>query len=164
VSLGAVAGALEITSPKGSKFYARPVGSGVCEEVRSPALTVRLTFAGNDSSMTLTLLNVNTGETEPPLQRWVPVRPAAAALRSYPGVYVGDDVEVTLYITVSGDDVVMAARGLSATRLEPTPVPDQFAMTDYHVAFHCDEAGKVTHLTLDASRVKAMRFKRSDGR
>ena len=153
---------MEITTSGGDKHYARWMGDGVFEEVRSPTLTVRLTFAGDESSMTMTVLNVNTGKAEAPLQRWVPARPSADALRSYPGVYIGDNVEITLHVSVSGEDVLVAGSWLPRTRLEPTPVPDHFGIPDYDIVFHRDASGRLTHLTLEATRVKGMRFTRSE--
>ena len=155
---------LQITAPNGAKHVARPTGNGTFEVLMSPSATARLSFAGADSSMTLTVLNAETGETDPVLQRWVPARPSAAALQSYPGVYVGDDVDITLYISVSGDSVRIASRGLPVTTLQPTRQPDQFEIEDYGVVFHRDDTGSVTDLTLEATRVSGIRFTRLHGR
>ncbi|HSJ32106.1 MAG TPA: serine hydrolase domain-containing protein [Longimicrobiales bacterium] len=159
--LAAADSGLQITTANGVKYDARPIGNHTFEVVLSPSLTARLVFAGEDAGMTLTVKYVETGETDPVLERWAPVLPSAAALRSYPGVYIGDDVEVTLHISVSGDSVMIAGRGLPATALRPTEQHNRFEVEDYEVAFHHDEAGNVTHLTLDAGRVKGMRFTRS---
>ncbi len=85
----------------------------------------------------------------------------ARALRSsYPGTYTGDDVDGTLYVTVEGDRVVMASRGMAATELIPQGVADTFRVSFFVVRFHYDDAGRVSHLTLDASRVAGMRYVR----
>jgi len=161
--------ALQFTAPDGVKYDTRPIGDGTFELVHPSFGPLRLVFAGSDSSMTLTTLNAATGEAEAPvLERWVPARPAAEILQTYPGTYLGDDVDVTLYVTLSGERILMASRGLPATALEPTHVPDRFHLSlwasSYGVTFHRDGAGDVTHLTLDATRVKGMRYTRTDGR
>jgi len=69
-------------------------------------------------------------------------------------------VDVTLYVTVAGDRVVMASRGLAATELIPQREKDTFRVSDYVVRFHRDDAGRVAHLTLDASRVEGIRYSR----
>lgn len=152
---------LQITTANDAKYDARPIGNGTFEAMISPTLTARLIFADADSSVTLTVMYVETGETEAVLERWSPVTPDAAALESYPGVYIGDDVEITLYVSVADGAVVIAGRGLAATALDPTPLPDHFDIEDYGVVFHRDAAGNVTHLTLEATRVKGMRLTRS---
>jgi CubicO group peptidase (beta-lactamase class C family) len=165
--MAVVGDVLQFTAPDGSTFDTRPVGDGTFEFTHPSLALLHLVFAGGDTTMTLATLNAATGEPQAPvLERWVPVRPTAAMLRSYPGVYLGVDVDVTLYVTVSGERVLMAGRGLAANALEPARVPDKFDLSlwasGYDVTFHRDSAGDVTHLTLDATRVKGLRFTRAD--
>ena len=101
------------------------------------------------------------GDTSnPPYYRWNQWTPTAEDLRAYPGTYTGDDVDVTLYVTLEDDRVVMASRGMATTELAPQEQPDTFRIPGYLVRFHHNEAGRITQLTLDATRVKGMRYTR----
>jgi hypothetical protein len=99
----------------------------------------------------------------PPRRRLTPWTPTADDLRAYAGTYVGDDVDVTLYVTVEGDRVVMASRGMAATELDPHEEAGTFRIPFYAsttIRFDRDDTGRATHLTLDTSRVKGMRYTR----
>jgi len=98
--------------------------------------------------------DVATGESAgPPLRRKVP-RPLSPA---YVGTYVGDSVDATLHVIVQGDRAMIAGRGLPLTELQPAPAADEFRFDLYVARFQRNAKGRVTHLTLDATRVKDMR-------
>lgn len=54
----------------------------------------------------------------------------------------------------------MASRGLAATELIPQEEEDTFRVLIRVDRFHRDDAGRLMHLTLDASRVQGMRHSR----
>lgn len=103
-------------------------------------------------------LNEPGGET---LRRWTPLKPVAGAMDGYPGIYVGDDVEVTLHLRLDGDRVLVATRGMAEAALEPADAPDVFqGPSIYTTRFERDATGRVVALVLDANRVKGVRFTR----
>lgn len=119
-------------------------------------------FSSEADDMRLSIREVTSNEAAaPPLQRWVEWRPDAMALRGYPGVYVGDDVEVTLHVRVEGDRVLMASRGFPESQLAPQEEADRFRLVySYDARFERDASGRVIAVILDAERVKGMRFTR----
>ena len=154
---------LQFTAPDGRSFQAREVGGGRFEfEIVPPGVRIGLLFTASDTSGSEVAMQiVEDGEPSgPPRYRWTPWRPSPEALGSYPGTYTGDDVDVTLYVTVEGDRVVMASRGMAAAELVPQDEEDTFRVSLFAVRFQRDRAGRVTHLTLDATRVQGMRYSR----
>ena len=105
---------------------------------------------------------------QPLLHRWVPAQPTARALTSYPGTYIGENVDITLYITTDKDRVIIAGRGLPATALTPTREMDHFQLSgfssNYGLSFLRDDGGRVIGISLDAARVRGMHFLRADKR
>jgi hypothetical protein len=154
-------GGLEFTAPDGRTALGQPIGEGRFEfNVVPPGVRVRLTFTEEPGGNLAMQITEDGRAYNPPHYRWTPWAPTADDLRTYPGTYTGDDVDVTLYVTVEGDRVVMASRGMAATELVPQGEADTFPVTHYIVRFHRDDAGRITHLTLDATRVKGMRYSR----
>ena len=139
----------------------RPI-SATRFEVTIPGIgLIQLTFAKSDSTpggVLLTALDPATGETESPLRRKVIVRQKVAALQSFAGTYVGDAVDNTLYVHRIADRLMVSAHALAPTELKVGPNRDTFLFTDYVARFQRNAAGRVTHLTLDARRVKGMRY------
>lgn len=165
--IGAEDGALQFTAPDGRTFPASPLGGGrFTFDVVPPGVRIDLAFTAADTPDGDVAMQVSEdGEPSgPPRYRWDPWSPTPEALRSYPGTYAGDDVDGTLYVTVEGDRVRMASRGLAATELVPQGQADTFRIPTYAVRFHRDGAGRVTHLTLDATRVAGMRYSREPDR
>lgn len=154
-------GGLAFTPPDGRSFLAQPIGDGRFEfDVVPPGIRIHLTFTeAPDGDMAMEIAE-DGDASNPPQYRWTQWTPTADDLSAYPGTYTGDDVDVTFYVTVAGDRVVMASRGMAATELAPQDQPDTFRISDYVVRFHRDNTGHVTHLTLDATRVKGMRYTR----
>ena len=156
--------ALIVTMPTDRSVTARALGDGRFEVVLPGASPVHLTFAASDSTpggLLMTGRDVATGESAgPPLRRKVPRSASPATLRAYAGTYVGDSVDATLHVIVQGDRAMIAARGLPLTELQHATAADEFRFDIYVARFQRNAAGRVTHLTLDATRVKDMRYTR----
>lgn len=158
-------GGLQIRVPDGSTFEATPTDDGRFElDLLPEGVRIALVFTNAPDGDLVMQITEDGDPSGPPRYRWTPWTPTADDLRAYPGTYTGDDVDVTLYVTVEGDRVVMASRGMAATALAPQEEPDTFRIPVYVVRFHRDAAGRVTHLTLDANRVKGMRYTRQSTR
>ncbi len=154
-------GALSVTLRGERTFSLRPISASRFEVTIPGIGLIQLTFAKSDSTpggVLLTALDPATGETEAPLRRKVIVRQTVAALQSFVGTYVGDAVDVTLYVHRIADRLMVSAHALAPTELKPGPQRDTFLFTDYVARFQRNAAGRVTSLTLDARRVKGMRY------
>jgi hypothetical protein len=69
---------------------------------------------------------------------------------------------------VDEGSLLLDPRELACLRQQLVVIPresaDSFSIPDYTVRFHRDASGRVTHLTLGATRVAGMRFSRSRDR
>lgn len=168
VRIGMPDSTLVFTMPGDRSFAMRPIGASRFEVAIAGAGLVHLDLAESDTTqggLLVTGREVATGEAAgPPLRRKLAKRSTAAALRAYAGRYVGDEVDATLHVTLRADTVMIAARGLPPTEMQPEPAPDAFRFSIYVARFQRDAAGRVTHLTLDASRVEGMRYTRRPAR
>lgn len=123
-----------------------------------------LQFKRVDGEMVLTSWDVVANEPGgPTLRRTAMLQPTADTLRTYSGVYVGENVEVTLHVREYDGRLLLASSGFAESELRPRKKPDEFRLPDIYTArFERDATGQVISLILDASRVKGMRFKRAN--
>ena len=161
VDVGIVDGALVIT-PRGRPAIPGLIAIGNGQFASATPYLFAFTPSGG-GNLKLTSWEAASGEPGgPDLHRWQPVPLTAEALGSYPGTYIGDDVEVVLHVRVDGGRIVLATRGMVEAELSPQGKPDAFRLPELYTArFERDAAGRVTALVLDASRVKGMRFARA---
>ncbi len=125
--------------------------------------TMLVEFEDADGTgMTLSSWDVTNNESGgDTLRRWTPWQPDASTIREYAGIYVGDDVEVTLHVRVEGGRVLMASRGFTESPLVPQDKADRFRLVySYDAQFERDASGRVSAVVLDAERVKGMRYTR----
>jgi len=163
LDVGLIDGALAIT-PRGAGPNVpalKPVAEHEFEAMVSGLLHAFI-FAPDGDGMNLAIREVASNEAAaPPLQRRADWKPDAAATRGYAGVYVGDDVEVTLHVRVEDGRVLMASRGFAESPLVPLETADRFRLPDlYSATFERDDSGRVIAIVLDATRVNGIRFTR----
>lgn len=154
---------LRFNVPDGRRFLTRSIGGGRFEFIAAPGLRVQLAFAGTDSTEDVIALRqtiVETGESAgDDLYRFVEWQPGPGMLQSYPGAYVSEELDLVLHVSVDADRVLIAGRGLPVTQMSPMR-EDAFEIPDYRVLFHRDARGRITHLTLNSTRVRDMRYTR----
>jgi len=163
LDIGIADGALAIT-PRGAGPQV-PALTRVAEhefEAMVSGLLHAFIFSPDGDGMDLAIREVASNEAAaPPLQRREDWKRDAATTRGYAGVYVGDDVEVTLHVRADDGRVLMASRGFAESPLVPLDKADNFRLPDvYSATFERDDNGRVIALVLDATRVKGMRFTR----
>jgi CubicO group peptidase (beta-lactamase class C family) len=89
----------------------------------------------------------------------VPDATTAQANRDYAGSYYSDEVDALVTISTSGDDVRMQRETDPApTVLRPDGPTDEFTFRGMTVRFQRDAGKKVTALTVDAGRVRGIKF------
>jgi len=140
----------------------RPIGPNRFEAVAPGVGVFHLTFLSADTvpgGVLLLTRDAVTGAEEPALRRNVPLPPLRAEdLREYAGTYVGVDIEATLYFTVVEGRLFAEARALARNAAVPVAGRDRFHFDIYDARFERDASGRVTHVVLDATRVKGMRY------
>jgi hypothetical protein len=82
-------------------------------------------------------------------------KPASSQLAEYAGAYYSEELEAEWELVVE-DDALYLADGPDEP-LAPT-VKDEFTIDSVTITFLRDEAGRVTGMTLDAGRVRGIRF------
>lgn len=163
VDVAVTDGRLEVT-PRGRppSPTLRPVNAGKFETSLG-GTPFTLQFERVDGEMVLTSWDVAANEPGGvPLRRTALWQPSPEALRTYTGVYVGENVEITLHVREDDGRLLLASSGYAESELSPREKPDEFRLPDIYTArFDRDGSGRVVALVLDASRVKGMRFKRA---
>lgn len=158
-------GALVFT-PEGGKSFPPlvPVGDGRFTNTFDGS-TYLLTFKPAEGGMGMTAWDLTLNESGgQALTRWTPASwPTADKLAAYPGNYVGEAVDGTIYVRVDGGRVWVSGRGMAETALVPVDAVDGFEGPDiYRTRFERDARGRVVALVLDATRVQGIRFVRTD--
>jgi hypothetical protein len=101
------------------------------------------------------------GETT--LEAIAPVRPTAAALTELAGEYFSPELESTYRVALEHGALVLHARNLPVTKLEPT-LRDEFEYPTYGLTLHFTRrAGRVNGFTLASGRTEGLRFERRQG-
>ena len=85
--------------------------------------------------------------------------PAAADLAAYVGAYHSDEAEVTYWVEVEDDGLVLRDRYGDGPSLVPV-YPDAFRQGGSTFIFRRDESGRVTQASLSQGRVWDLRFER----
>ena len=86
----------------------------------------------------------------------------AGANRQYAGEYYSDEVQALFSISASGNDVLLKRETDAAPIvLQPDGPTDEFRARGLTIRFQRDPAGMVTSLTVDAGRVRGIKFVRS---
>lgn len=140
----------------------RAIGPNRFEAVAPGVGVFHLTFLAADTvpgGVLLLTRDAVTGAEEPALRRNVPLPPLSAEdLREYAGTYIGVDVEATLYFSVVEGRLLAEARALARNAAVQVAGRDRFRFDIYDARFERDASGRVTHVVLDAARVKGMRY------
>jgi len=92
-------------------------------------------------------------------ERVTPVKPDAAQLAGFTGLYENDEAEVALFIAVHGQDLRLLRRPDTAYQLRPL-YADAFSSPLGTVRFIRNAAGTVTEMSLSQDRVWDLRLKR----
>ncbi|HEX9754058.1 MAG TPA: serine hydrolase domain-containing protein [Gemmatimonadales bacterium] len=93
---------------------------------------------------------------------WYPeVNPSPEALAAYAGRYYAEELDALYDVSVAGDTLVARVRGRPLLRLLPT-YADAFSDGGTHVAFTRDGRRRVTGFTVQAGRVRNIRFIRRE--
>ena len=160
MQIAAVDGGL-VVSFRGQDYRATALGNGRFEVIRDGTAAI-FDFSDTEAgSMALAISNASTGESEgPAFKRWQARQPTAEALGSFTGTYMGDDVELIYHVTADDKQARISGRGLPETVLAPQEQADLFRVGSYTLEFNRATDGRVMSFTLDAPRVKGMRFSR----
>ena len=128
--------------------------------IGAPA-NVTLRFVNQGRSM---LMRVQRGTDKPiPFEPVQLVKPTSAQLAEYPGVYQSDEVQATYKIVLEGDKLFLRHenefKDAPRNPLDPT-TSDAFSVQGIGIQFTRDARKQISAFTLNAGRVKNIRFTR----
>jgi len=97
------------------------------------------------------------GDTPPPA-----TMPAGTSLADYAGTYEGAEIDGTFTVTADGLKLMLKRESdAEPAVLQQGPAPDQFRARGLVIRFQRDASKKVIALTVDAGRVRDIRFTRT---
>jgi hypothetical protein len=86
-----------------------------------------------------------------------PVKPTAEQLKKYAGDYYSDELQVTFRLILKEGKLRFVHKNAPESSLQPT-LKDKFVVRGYRISFIRDKEKNLTRFTLDAGRVKNLRF------
>ena len=100
-------------------------------------------------------------EEEPPriFQSFKPVELSPEQLKEYEGEYFSEELQVTFRLGIKEDRLYFSHKNAPRGFLNPT-LQDKFTLRNLKVHFIRNEEGGIAAFTLDAGRVKNLRFVR----
>jgi CubicO group peptidase (beta-lactamase class C family) len=141
----------------GGSFALQPVSA---TEFKLSDLDVQLRLIPADSGRPRRIQLVGSGLGQPTLEAVTPVSPAAAVLDEFPGEYFSSELQSTYRVVLERKALVLHARNLPVTPLEPT-IRDEFEYPTYGLTLHFTRrSGRVTGFTLASGRTQGIRFER----
>ena len=103
---------------------------------------------------------IGAGLDQPVLEAVSPFHPSAEALREFAGEYFSSELASTYGVALEKQALVLHARNLPATPLEPT-IPDELEYPSAGLTLHFTrKSGKVDGFTLASGRTQGIRFER----
>jgi CubicO group peptidase (beta-lactamase class C family) len=141
----------------GGSFALEPVSAS---EFKLADLDVRLRLLPTDSGKPRRIQLIGSGLNRPTLEEVKPYVPAPAALREFEGEFVSDELDSSYRIALEKGALVLHARNLPATPLEPT-IRNEFEYPTYGLTLHfIRRSGRVSGFTLASGRTQGIRFER----
>jgi len=141
----------------GGSFVMHPVSA---TEFKLDDFDVRIRFLPTDSGKPRRIEMLGAGLNEPPLEQVTPFTPSPTALRDFAGEYASDELNSTYRIGLEKGNLVLHARNLPATPLEPT-IRDEFEYPSYGLALHFTRrSGRINGFTLASGLTQGIRFER----
>ncbi len=141
----------------GGSFALQPVSP---TEFRLADLGVSLRFNPAQGARPRSIQLIGAGLDQPVLEAVPPFHPSAEALREFAGEYFSPELASTYGVALEKQTLVLHARNLPATPLEPT-IPDEFEYPSVGLTLHFTrKRGKVDGFTLASGRTQGIRFER----
>ncbi|MGH7526956.1 MAG: serine hydrolase domain-containing protein [Gemmatimonadales bacterium] len=141
----------------GASLALRPVSATEFRLVDFDA-RLRLLPGGAGAPRRIRLSGFGSGERT--LVAIAPVRPTRAALGQLAGEYFSAEIQSTYRIVLEGDALVLRARNLPSTALEPT-IGDEFEYPVYGLMLRFTRRdGRVTGFNLTSGRTQGLAFER----
>ncbi len=97
------------------------------------------------------------GEKSETYESFKPVKPTPEKLKEYAGDYYSYELQVTLRLALKEGKLHFVHKNAPESPLQPT-LKDKFTESGYRINFIRDKEKKLTGFTLDAGRVKNLRF------
>jgi CubicO group peptidase (beta-lactamase class C family) len=118
---------------------------------------VVLKFEKKEKDMPCFLHVLQEGEPPRIFQSFQPVKLSPEQLKEYEGEYFSEELQVTFRLGIKEDRLHFSHKNAPRGFLNPT-LQDKFTLRNLKVHFLRDEEGRIAAFTLDAGRVKNLRF------
>lgn len=128
-------------------------------EVVDALQAVKIRFEKPAKDKPLLLHVLPEGESPETYEAFTPVSPGPDDLSSYAGLYHSDELETTFRLELKGGKLYFTHRNAPESPLKPT-LKDRFVVQSFKIQFIRDPDNTITAFTLDAGRVKNLRFER----
>ncbi len=126
-------------------------------QVLKAPVEMMVRFEKQERGKTMLMHIYREGEKSDTYEYFKPVKPTPGQLKEYTGDYYSDELQVTFRLAFKTGKLHFVHKNAPESPLQPT-LKDKFTVRGYRINFIRDEEKKLTGFTLDAGRVKNLRF------
>jgi CubicO group peptidase (beta-lactamase class C family) len=152
----ALRGKTLILEASGQMYILAAVSETEFEVLKAPvAIVIKLEKQKKDKPMLMSIYR--EGEKSETYESFDLVNPIQEQLKEYTGDYDSDELQVTFKLALKEGKLHFIHKNAPEGPLQPT-LKDRFTVRGYRINFIRDEKKKLSGFTLDAGRVKNLRF------
>jgi CubicO group peptidase (beta-lactamase class C family) len=145
-----------ILEASGQRFALAAVSEAEFEVLKAP-VDIRIKFEKQKRGKPILMHVYQEGQESETYESFEPVNPTPGQLKEYTGDYDSDELQVTFRLDLKEGKLHFIHKNAPESPLQPT-LKDKFTVGGYRINFIRDEEKKLTGFTLDAGRVKNLRF------
>jgi CubicO group peptidase (beta-lactamase class C family) len=145
-----------ILEASGQRFTLAAVSETEFQVLKAPVEMV-IKFEKQNKGKPMLMHIYRGGEKSGTYKSFKLVKPTPGQLKEYTGDYYSDELQVTFMLAIKEGKLNFIHKNASESPLQPT-LKDKFTERGYRINFIRDEEQKLTGFTLDAGRVKNLRF------
>jgi len=145
-----------ILEASGQRFTLAAVNETEFEVLKAPVMMV-IKFEKQNKGKPMLMHIYREGEQSETYESFKLAKPTPAQLKEYAGDYYSDELQVTFHLALREGKLHFVHKNAPESPLQPT-LKDKFTERGYRINFIRDKEKKLTGFTLDAGRVKNLRF------
>jgi len=140
----------------GQRFSLAAISETEFKVLKAPVDTV-IKFEKQKKGKPMLMHIFRDAEKSDTYESFKPAEPTPGQLKEYTGDYYSDELQVTFRLALKEGNLHFIHKNAAESPLQPT-LQDKFTVRGYRINFIRDEEKKLTGFTLDAGRVKNLRF------